>query len=61
MVFKSQLVSLNQELLFQNEEKAKRAAELVIANKELLFQNAEKDKRAAELVIANKGRGITPG
>ena len=53
MVFKSQLVSLNQELLFQNEEKAKRAAELVIANKELLFQNAEKDKRAAELVIAN--------
>ena len=40
MVFKSQLVSLNQELLFQNEEKAKRAAELVIANKELLFHSS---------------------
>ena len=44
----------NKELLFQNEEKEKRAAELVIANKELLFQNEEKEKRAAELVIANK-------
>ncbi|MFM9835039.1 MAG: HD-GYP domain-containing protein, partial [Methylophilaceae bacterium] len=40
--------------IFQNEEKAKRAAELVIANKELIFQNEEKAKRAAELVIANK-------
>ncbi|MCW3110476.1 MAG: hypothetical protein JWQ09_4982, partial [Segetibacter sp.] len=44
----------NEELLFQNEEKEKRAEELVIANKELLFQNEEKEKRAAELVIANK-------
>ena len=44
----------NKELLFQNEERVKRAAELVIANKELLFQNEEKGKRAAELVIANK-------
>ena len=43
----------NQELLFQNEEKAKSAAELAIANAELLFQNGEKDKRAAELAIAN--------
>ncbi|MDP2760357.1 MAG: HD domain-containing protein [Sideroxyarcus sp.] len=42
------------QLVFQNEEKEKRAAELVIANKELVFQNEEKEKRAAELVIANK-------
>ncbi len=44
----------SKELIFQNEEKEKRAAELVIANKELLFQNTEKEKRAAELVIANE-------
>ncbi|MCX6078258.1 MAG: PAS domain S-box protein, partial [Chloroflexi bacterium] len=43
----------NQELAFQNKEKAKRAAELTIANQELVFQNEEKAKRAAELVIAN--------
>ncbi|MDO8707073.1 PAS domain S-box protein [Pseudomonas sp.] len=48
------LVIANKELVFQNEEKEKRAAELVIANKELVFQNEEKEKRAAELVIANK-------
>ena len=48
------LVIANQELAFQNEEKAKRAAELVIANQELVFQNEEKAKRAAELVIANQ-------
>lgn len=48
------LIIANKELLFQNEEKEKRAAELVIANKELLFQNSEKKKRAAELVIADK-------
>jgi len=42
------------ELLVQNEEKEKRAAELGIANKELAFQNDEKEKRAAELIIANK-------
>lgn len=41
------------ELVFQNEEKEKRAAELIIANKELLFQNEEKEKRAAELNISN--------
>jgi signal transduction histidine kinase len=41
-------------LLFQNEEKEKRAAELGIANKELAFQNDEKEKRAIELGIANK-------
>ena len=44
----------NKKLLFQNEEKEKRAAELSIANKELVFQNEEKEKRAAELSIANK-------
>jgi putative nucleotidyltransferase with HDIG domain len=49
-----ELVIANKELLFQNEEKEKRAAELIVANKELLFQNEEKEKRAAELVIANK-------
>lgn len=43
-----------QEILFQREEKAKRAAELIIANKELAFQTDEKGKRAAELIIANK-------
>ena len=43
-----------QELIFQNKEKEKRAAELSIANKELIFQNEEKEKRAAELSIANK-------
>jgi len=42
------------QLVFQNEEKEKRAAELAIANKELAFQNEEKEKRAAELAIANK-------
>ncbi|MFM2435337.1 MAG: hypothetical protein RL063_1318 [Pseudomonadota bacterium] len=44
-------VIANKELAFQNEEKAKRAAELVIANKELAFQNEEKAKRAAELLV----------
>lgn len=47
---KEQLVRL----VFQNEEKGKRAAELVTANKKLVFQNEEKEKRAAELVIANQ-------
>ena len=49
-----ELVIANKELVFQNEEKEKRAAELIIANKELVFQNEEKEKRAAELIIANK-------
>ncbi len=44
----------NKELIFQNEEKGKRAEELIIANKELAFQNQEKEKRAEELKIANK-------
>ncbi len=50
---KQLLVTANEELAFQNEEKEKRAAELVIANTELVYQNGEKEKRAAELVIAN--------
>ena len=49
-----ELKAKNQELIFQNEEKEKRAAELLIANKELLFQTEEKADRAAELLIANK-------
>ena len=49
-----ELIEANKELVFQNQEKEKRAAELIIANKELLFQNQEKEKRAAELVVANK-------
>ena len=42
------------ELIFQNIEKEKRAAELIIANKELIFQNGEKIKRAAEVIVAYK-------
>lgn len=49
-----ELALAHQELIFQNLEKEKRAAELLIANKELLYQNEEKEKRAAELIIANK-------
>ena len=41
------------EIVLQNEEKEKRAAELILANLELKFQSEEKAKRAAELVIAN--------
>ena len=48
------LLIANKELVFQNEEKEKRAAELVIANKELIFQNEEKEKRAAELIVINE-------
>ncbi len=49
-----ELTLANKELVFQNNEKEKRAAELSIANIELAFQNEEKEKRAAELIIANK-------
>jgi len=49
-----ELIIANKELLFQNEEKEKRAAELILANNELAFQNEEKEKRAAELILANK-------
>jgi putative nucleotidyltransferase with HDIG domain len=53
-VAEQELVVANKELIFQNEEKEKRASELVLANQELLFQNEEKEKRAAELVLANQ-------
>ena len=46
------LQTANQELIYQNEEKSKRAAELVIANQELIYQSEEKGKRAAELTAA---------
>ena len=45
----AELVIANKELVFQNEEKEKRAEELVVANKELVYQNEEKEKRAVEL------------
>ena len=48
------LVTANEELAFQADEKAKRASELVTANIELAYQNVEKAKRAAELVIAEE-------
>ena len=48
-----ELVIARKEIIFQDEEKGKRAEELTIANKELAFQNKEKEKRAEELRIAN--------
>ena len=50
----AELIIANKELVFQNEEKEKRAAELAVANIELEYQNKEKENRAAELLIANK-------
>jgi PAS domain S-box-containing protein/putative nucleotidyltransferase with HDIG domain len=54
------LILGNKELLFQTEEKAKRAAELIIANEEkakrvdeLFLANEEKAKRVDELLEAN--------
>jgi signal transduction histidine kinase len=54
LIEEDELSVANKKLIFQNQEKEKRAAELSIANKELIFQNQEKEKRAAELSIANK-------
>ena len=48
-----QLMEANQKLLFESQEKEKRAKELDIAIKELSFQNEEKEKQAGELMIAN--------
>jgi PAS domain S-box-containing protein len=48
------LRNANIELVFQNNEKGKRAAELIVANEELVYLNEEKEKRAEELVIANE-------
>jgi signal transduction histidine kinase len=61
----AELFLTHKEIVFQNEDKEKRAVELIvenknlseefdIAHKELAFQNEEKAKRAAELVVANK-------
>ncbi len=41
-------------MVFQKEEKKKRADELETINKELIFQNEQKTKRTAELEIANR-------
>jgi PAS domain S-box-containing protein len=54
VLIEHKLILANKELVFQNEEKEKRAAEVIIANKELAFQAEQKGKRAAELIIANK-------
>ena len=58
------LVIANKELVFQNEEKEKRAAELVIANKELVFQNEERLRLAIEykklaLVVQTTTNSVT--
>ena len=53
-VAEAELRIANKELLFQIEEKDKRAGELFLANIELLFQNEEKEKRAIELIIAKE-------
>ncbi|MFT5716945.1 MAG: diguanylate cyclase (GGDEF)-like protein/PAS domain S-box-containing protein [Oleiphilaceae bacterium] len=64
----AKLVIANKELLFQNKEKDKQAAELIIANEEkekrvaelvladqeIAFQNQEKKKRADELIITKE-------
>lgn len=47
----AELLVATKELVYQNEEKEKRASELIIANKELLYQNEEKEKRAEELLV----------
>ena len=41
-------------LVFEREEKLKRAEELIVTNTELTFQIAEKQKRVEELLIVNK-------
>jgi diguanylate cyclase (GGDEF)-like protein/PAS domain S-box-containing protein len=49
-----ELLVANKELIYQNNEKAKRADELQIANKELVYQNDEKSKRADELLMSER-------
>ena len=49
-----ELNDANEELVFQNEEKEKRAAELLIVSKELSFLNEEKASLVSELDIADK-------
>ncbi len=59
----AELVTANEELVFQNREKEKRADELVIAKVEkaereeaLTIANAEKAMRAAEVIISNTAK-----
>lgn len=49
-----ELLLVNEERVFEKNEKKDRANELLIANRELAFQNEEKHKRAEELLIANR-------
>lgn len=51
---KDELNVAKKKIIFQNEEKGKRAAELAVANIKLIFEKKEKRKRAAELIVANK-------
>ena len=58
------LVIANKELVFQNEEKEKRATELVIANKELVLQTKERLRLAIEykkiaLVVQTTTNAVT--
>jgi len=48
-----ELKRVKKKLVYQNDEKEKRAAELIIANKEQAFQDEEKEKCVDELVVAN--------
>jgi signal transduction histidine kinase len=54
----NELIKVNQQLVFQNDQQRKRSAKLVVTNKELavqlMFQNGEREKLAAEVIIANK-------
>lgn len=47
-------IFIKNELIIQNQNKAKKDIELIIANKELDFKKVEELKRAAELIITNK-------
>jgi signal transduction histidine kinase len=54
------LIIANKELIFQNEEKEKRAAELIIANKELIIakEKAQKSDRLKSSFLANMSHEI---
>ena len=52
--FELDLKNANKKLLFQNEEKEKRASELINANNELAFQNNQKEKRETDLIFVNR-------
>lgn len=48
-----ELKHAKKKLVYQNNEKEKRAAELIISNKEQVFQNEEKEKCVDELVVTH--------